>query len=244
MFKLFFALSLLAFPLSTRAGETACVYSLAGTVEIMKAGETAWQPADKGTPLAEGYKVRTGDKANCEIIFKDGTFLKLDAGTETAFDELKTAPEGRSFLFSLLRGKSLWMAAKIKTLKNKFSVRTPSAVCAVRGTDFSIVVSSSGETEAGLFEGKMAVSDNAQKEKEILAGSEASVASGGEVAVQARFSRLMEAEKRQYEKLKNRVENLRKRMEARDGFLDDYVNRQQKKMSDFDARRAEKLNKR
>ena len=242
MFKLFLTLSLLGLALPVRAGEVACVYGLAGTVEILKKGETAWQPAAKGMPLAEGYRLKTGEKANCEIIFRDGTFMKQDADTETAFDELRSAPEDRSFLFNLVRGKCLWMAAKMKSLKNKFSVRTPSSVCAVRGTDFSIIVSSGGETEAGLFEGRMAVSVGA-REKELTAGSEASVA-GGEVAVQARFSRLMEVEKKRYEKLKNRVETLRKRMEARDGFVDDYVSRQQKKISDFDARRAEKLDKR
>ena len=245
MVRLLFSFCLLALPLAAYAGETACVYAVSGDVQLMKTGGTAWLPAAKGMPVSEGYKLKTGRKASCEILFKDGTFLKVAAGTETSFDELQIAPEGRNYLFTLLRGRALWLAAKLKKLKSRFSVHTPSSVCAVRGTDFAVIVSSSGETNVGLFEGAMLVSGagEGRQEKELLAGSEAFTA-GGEVAVEARFSRLMQAEKRRYEKLKDRVEKLRKRMEEREGFVDDYVNRQRKKLSELERRRQEKLNKR
>ncbi|HBA60726.1 MAG TPA: hypothetical protein DCZ92_07895 [Elusimicrobia bacterium] len=244
MFKLLLTLSFIAFPLSASAGATACVYALSGDVQLMKTGETAWLPAAKGMPVAEGYRLKTGDKASCELIFKDGTFLKVDPGTETSFDELKITPEGRTYIFKLLRGKALWLAAKLKKFKSKFSVHTPVSVCAVRGTDFAVMVSSTGETNVGLFEGVMAVSGPDGQEKELLAGSEASAAAGGEVAVQNRLSRLMQVEKRRYEKLRGRVEALRKRMDERDGFVDDYINRQQTKLDALEKRRQEKLDKR
>lgn len=245
MVRLLFSLCLLALPLAAYAGETACVYAMSGDVQLMKTGETAWLPAAKGMPVSEGYKLKTGRKASCEILFKDGTFLKFGSDTETSFDELQVTPEGRDYLFRLLRGKALWLAAKLKKLKSRFTVHTPTSVCAVRGTDFAVMVSTSGETNVGLFEGAMAVSGagEGQQEIELPAGSEA-FTSGGEVAVQARFSRLMQSEKQRYEKLKNRVEKLRKRMEEREGFVDDFVNRQQKKLSELERRRQEKLDKR
>lgn len=231
-------------PSAVLAGEAGCVYEYAGTVEIFKSGGDSWRQVSKGLPLSEGDKVKTGEKDWCEILFKDGTFVKLEAGSETLVEELKIAPDSRAYSFNLLRGKTLWMAAKLKAaFKSKFSVRTPSAVCAVRGTDFSIMVSTAGETTFGLFEGKIALSAPAGQEKELLAGNEASADAAG-LTVQAGLSRAMQAEKRRYEKLKSRVENLRKRLAERDNFIDDYINRQKKKLTDFETRRAEKLNKR
>jgi len=223
------------------AGETGCVYDLKGTVSVMKAGRTDWAAAKKGLPVTEGDRIKTGPRAWCEILFKDGSFIKMEEDSETAADTLRATAEERLFSFSFLKGKALWMAAKIKSRTASFSVRTPSAVCAVRGTDFSIMVSTSGGTTVGLFDGKVAVSGAAQ-EKELLAGGEASVDGGG-VAVQARMSRLMKAEERRYARLKGRVEALRQRLEQRGAFIDEYISRQEKALSDLENRRKEKLGK-
>lgn len=238
----FLLLALLLFSPAARAaqGETGCVYDLKGDAMVLKHGQAEWQQAKKGQPIAEGDALKTNAGTWCEVIFKDGTYIKMEENSEAAVETLKASAEERNFSFSFVRGKALWMAAKIKgKMTSKFAVRTTSAVCAVRGTDFTIMVSTEGKTTIGLFEGKVAVSSGTA-EKELLAGGEAS-ASNGEVAVEARMSRLMEKEKKRYEKVKDRVEALRKRLAERDGFIDDYISRQQKKLSDFDARRAAKL---
>lgn len=243
MKKLLLAAALLCCPFRLMAGETGCVYDLKGSVEILKSGLKTWGPATKGRPVAEGDAVRTGAGAWCEILFREGSFIRLEENSEASAESLKVSTEERAFSFSFLKGKALWMAAKLKgKLLSRFSVRTPSMVCAVRGTDFSIIVSTSGQTTLGLFDGKVAVTGGAA-EKELLPGGEASSGAAG-LTVQGRLSKLMKAEERRYSKVKNRVENLRKRLAERDAFIDDYIDRQQKKLSDFDARRKEKLKKR
>ena len=160
-----------------------------------------------------------------------------------AAETLKATAEERVFSFSFLKGKALWMLAKIKSkVASRLSVRTPSAVCAVRGTDFSIIVSTAGQTAVGLFDGVMSLSSG-NEEKQLLVGGEADAGTEG-LTVQDRLSEVMKAEQRQYRRIKGRVENLRKRLAERGAFIDEYVNRQGKKMSDFDARQKEKLKKR
>jgi len=243
MKKLFLALALLCGALPLMAGETGCVYDLKGSVAILKTGQQDWQPAAKGRPVAEGDRIRTGAGAWCEILFKEGSFIKLEQDSEAAADSLKATAGERVFSFSFLKGKALWMVAKLKgKAASKFAVRTPTVVCAVRGTDFSIIVSSTGQTNIGLFEGNVALTGG-DTEKELLAGGEASAGAGG-LSVQTGLSKQMKAEEKRYSKVKDRVERLRKRLQERDDFIDDYINRQQKKLSDFDARRAEKLKKR
>lgn len=242
MKKFLFAALLAVQAAAVSAGETGCVYDLGGGALIKKAGASAWQPARKGLPVAEGDSLQTGKGAWCEVLFRDGTFVKLEENSETSADSLKTSAGERTFSFSFLKGKALWMAAKMKNAAaSRFSIRTPSAVCAVRGTDFSMLVSTAGETTVGLFEGKVALSSGTV-EKELLSGGEAS-ASAGEIAVQARLSRLMQAEQRRYARVKGRVENLRKRLAERDAFIDDYIARQQKALDEFEARRKAKLKK-
>lgn len=224
------------------AGQVACVYELEGPVYLQKAGGTR-EAARKGAPLNEGDALSTGDKAWCELLFKDGSFVKLEAGSEVSAEKLAADKEGRIFSFSFLRGKALWMAAKLKKMAAaKFSVRTPGAVCAVRGTDFTMIVSTAGETAVGLYEGEVALSNEAG-EKTLSAGGEAAAGPAG-ITVESRMSSLMRAEERRYRRVKGRVESLRKRLAEREDFIDDYMLRQEKKLSDFEQRRQEKLKKR
>ena len=242
MNKFLLILLLAAQAAAAAAGETGCVYDLGGPALIRKSGAAVWQPARKGMPVGEGDRLQTGKGAWCEVLFRDGTYIKLEENSETSADTLKSSAAERTFSFSFLKGKALWLAAKVKgAAASKFIIRTPSAVCAVRGTDFSMLVSTAGETTVGLFEGKVALSSGTV-EKELLAGGEAS-ASAGEIAVQARLSRLMQAEQRRYARVKSRVESLRERLAKRDSFIDDYVGRQQKTLDEFEARRKAKLKK-
>ncbi len=244
MKRIVFAALLTLAGLSAYAGETGCVYELEGTALVQKAGETAWLPARKGLPLAEGDRLKTGAKSWCEIVFKDGSFIKLDADSETAAETLRSSAEERTFSFAFLKGKALWMAAKLKgKARTRFAVRTPSAVCAVRGTDFSIALSTAGETSLGLFEGEVEVSNEAGGAKTLAAGEEASAGAGG-LTVAGRLSKLMTAEKKRYQKVKKRAEAVRKRLAEREDFIDDYVSKQAEKLADFERRRQEKLKRR
>lgn len=233
-------LTLAAMPAA--AGQMACVYDLGGEVSVQRPGGAA-EKARKGLALGEGDSLRTGAGAWCELLFKDGSYVKLDAGSEVSMEKLLAGREERVLSFAFLKGKALWMAAKIKRIAaSKFSVRTPTAVCAVRGTDFTMIVSTAGETSVGLYEGEVALA-GAAGEKTLAAGGEASAAADG-ITVQDRMSSLMRAEERRYRRVKGRVESLRKRLEAREDFIDDYMRRQEKTLSDFEKRRQEKLKKR
>ncbi|MCX5790918.1 MAG: hypothetical protein NTY45_01690, partial [Elusimicrobia bacterium] len=76
-------------PPAAAAGEAGCIYDHSGAAQLLKAGGGSWAPAWKGLPLAEGDRVRTGDKGWCEVLLKDGTFVKLDAGSEALVSELR-----------------------------------------------------------------------------------------------------------------------------------------------------------
>ncbi|MDA8130725.1 MAG: FecR family protein [Elusimicrobia bacterium] len=238
--RIFLITALLALPAAMNAAETACIYQLQGSVEVRKAGEEDWLKAVKGLPLRQGDSLRTGGRSWCEMLLRDGTFIRLDQNSETGAEELRADDEGRAFGFSFLKGRAVWLVAKLKgKVLSRFTVRTPSAVCAVRGTEFAVSVSTDGASQVGLFEGKVALTSGAA-EKELVPGQEAAL-SRGEVAVAARLSRLMKAEEKRCAALRGRVEKLRARLAARQDFLDSYAESQRARIEDFEKRRAEKL---
>jgi len=226
-----------------QTGRLGCVYAASGKVELRPAGKTDWLPSPKGRAIAQGDAIRTAPGAWCEILLKEGSFIKLEENSEMSAETLVAAAEKREFSFSFLKGKALWMAMKLgKKINSAFSVRTPTAVCAVRGTAFSLLVSTSGETAVGLFEGEVNFS-GASGEKVLLPGQEAS-AGAAKLEASDRLSRLMSAEERRYRRVKKRVDDLRARLAAREDFIDDFVNRRQKAVADLEKRQQDRINKR
>ncbi|HBB67424.1 MAG: hypothetical protein A2X28_08850 [Elusimicrobia bacterium GWA2_56_46] len=225
------------------APATACVYQYKGEVLLIEPGYETWLPLRSAVTLREGARLKTGPGAWCRILAADGTFINLYENSETLVERLRLEKDNRDYGFNFIKGRILWMAARLKHKASKFEVRTPSAVCAVRGTDFTIDLASAA-AEIGLFEGQLDVKSGG-KETVLAAGSEAVVSGpGAEAAVSAHFSGLMQAEQRRYLKLKKRAEDLRRKLETRENFIDDFVRIQQQKLQDFDNRRREKLNKR
>jgi hypothetical protein len=238
---------LTAFLLATACGTVnaaaaACVYKYTGDVRLMEPGGVSWLIVKGPVPLKEGTRITTGPGASCEILAGDGTFINLYENSETVVETLRLGTDTRDYVFNFIKGRILWLAAKLKHKVSRFEVRTPSAVCAVRGTDFSIDVSSAA-SEIGLFEGRLDITSNG-KETALSAGSEVLTGPGAEALVSPRFSALMAAEKRRYLRLKKHVDDLRNKLAERDGFIENFLQERQNKLEDLENRRREKLNKR
>ena len=225
-----------------KPSSAACVYKYSGDVQLLEPGTTSWLIVTGAVPLKEGTRLKTGAGASCELLAGDGTFINLYENSETVVETLKLEPETRNYSFNFIRGRILWLAAKALHKTSNFTIKTPSAVCAVRGTDFTIDVSSE-TSEIGLFEGELDINSNG-KGTVLLAGSEAVTDPAAEVRVLPRFSALMQAEKRRYLRLKKHAEDLRKKLAARANFVDEFLQAQRKKFQDLENRRREKLDKR
>lgn len=103
--------------------------------------------------LSNGDSVRTGLRASATIMFDDGS--KVELGGNAAFT-LEEAGSGRS-LMNITIGKLKAFVTKLGS--RKFQVRTPTAVCSVRGTEFGVEVMSGGRTVVDLYKGLLGVED-------------------------------------------------------------------------------------
>lgn len=130
----------------------ASVVAFEGYVEVERKEDGA-RHAVAALParLAPGDRVITGRESRATLRFRDGSQVSL--GVDTNFT-VEAETLGATTLF-LAAGK-LWAAVN-KSARRRFTVRTPAAVAAVRGTEFSVEVRGARDTAVEVFGGLVAV---------------------------------------------------------------------------------------
>lgn len=124
-----------------------------GAVEVRTGPQNAWASVSVPTALQAGQEVRTGGDASAEINFSDGSKVRLAPHTNFTVDQAESA-ESR---FTLMRGKI--QAAFAGLFSSKIRLRTPLAICAVRGTVFEMSADDK-DTAITMAEGLLEVVDN------------------------------------------------------------------------------------
>ena len=123
----------------------AILSSLSGTVEIQAGDSSFWRKAIPKIFLKEGDKIRTGKRSRATLLFETGSRTQISADTTLAWSSL-AAPVS----LNQTAGKT---RHKIAKLGRGFQLRTPTAVCSVRGTEFEVGVGENGNTDLNVFEG-------------------------------------------------------------------------------------------
>lgn len=138
---------------------SARVLSSEGPVEIRR------QPG--GRPLLEkisfkvedqvraGDQIITGRKGRLVLVLSDGSQAVIAPQTTVVIEDLSRSPRT---LFKIIKGKTRIQIEKLGGQPNPYRVNTPTAVIAVRGTIFDILVDGD-ETEVFLHEGQVSVSN-------------------------------------------------------------------------------------
>jgi hypothetical protein len=125
-----------------------------GIVQVRKTGYENWDVV-KAIPhgLVSGDSVRTGSRAKATILFDDNSRIELAANGSFTLDTSAPGQSGGALGFGRLR-------AFIEKLgSRRFVVRTPTAVCSVRGTEFQVDVNQGGKTVIDLYKGVLSVED-------------------------------------------------------------------------------------
>ncbi|MBN2510791.1 MAG: FecR domain-containing protein [Spirochaetales bacterium] len=90
-----------------------------------------------GMELEEGDKIATGNSTAELRLDPNGTIIRLSYQTSFAIETFQR-DQGSANQFALFAGKLRTVAAKTGLWKSNYSIKTPSAVCGVRGTDFGL----------------------------------------------------------------------------------------------------------
>ena len=104
---------------------------IAGDVQVKRSGETAYGELKVNDMLYAGDSIKTGAASRAGLVTKGGAEVRLN---ENSTFEL--SPQGKVRELINLSVGQLWTRMLHKMAK--INVRTPSAVCAVRGTEADI----------------------------------------------------------------------------------------------------------
>lgn len=205
-----FVLTSLCFSAEKYSGE---IGEVKGTVEILKDGETEWVPVVEEMPVQMKERIKTSEGSSCNMELDDGSIVYVGENTETSVEALDVSGEKHESKISLWFGK---LIANIKKSKQtKMSVHTPTAICAVRGTEFAVEAKEDASS-VGVFDGQVGVigADAAEGEKEVAVepDQETSVSKGELPLPPSRLSEVMLRHKERNNLLRERVKSLRERI--------------------------------
>lgn len=162
------------------------IISLQGKGEFRATAEPRWHDASVHQQLVQGDYVRTGDTSRMAVLLSDQTQVRLaansmiqikqvgDAGDrgdrikqsagrswtqafgQSAPDKQQGDKRGRDTIIKQSSGRS-WMQSK--NIPNQLSVETPSALAAIRGTDWEMVVDEDGTSTLTVLSGEVQLSN-------------------------------------------------------------------------------------
>jgi hypothetical protein len=124
--------------------EQAELKSVVGEVEVLRRGTTTWQAASAGMLLSAGDEIRAAQDSAAELAMVDGSVVMVFARSRLQIRQLTTevATQKRTSFFHLVVGVVRYIVAKpaatlvgTRENVNVFSISTPTAVMAARGTD-------------------------------------------------------------------------------------------------------------
>lgn len=106
-----------------------------------------------------GDKVETKNQSRAELELINGSIVKVNQNTLFTVDKLKKDGKDQRNSFSLSTG-SIWLKVKkLFSSTDEFSVKTPTAVCAVRGTEFQMNYSGKDSLQVLVKEGTVDVGE-------------------------------------------------------------------------------------
>ncbi|MBI3549383.1 MAG: FecR domain-containing protein [Elusimicrobia bacterium] len=143
-----------------------------GSVRVHNA-KGPWNPVVQGYVLAPGDEIKTERGSRAVLTFEDGSKVEIGSDSQFTLDEAKPEKSQMKLSFGFLKA---WV---VKTVKQRFTVRTPTAVCSVRGTEFGVNVGRDGTSNVELFKGLLAVGDTKGNEVLLKDGQKVDVNQNG-----------------------------------------------------------------
>lgn len=141
---------LLIFP-STLLAVGSKILAFTGNVEArLTAADEDWIPAKRNMEILEGGTIRTGANGAAVIYMPNKTKIWLRANSNLEIEENKSFATRISLLFG-----SIKIRVPHLLRRERFRVKTPTAICAVRGTEFTLSSSEEGKMRIAVLYGEV-----------------------------------------------------------------------------------------
>ena len=126
------------------------IISMSGNVEARQAREGQWGPASESMEIAEGGAIRTASDGAAVLLLPNKTKVWLKDATSLEIEQRQTLASRLALVFGRIKVRVPHLMRK-----EKFEVRTPAAVCAVRGTEFTLGTTEEGKMDLQVLFGEV-----------------------------------------------------------------------------------------
>ena len=157
LFILFFFLAPLGWAAgqAKRIGEITFILGRAGEVQLKHQGNAPWQNARLRMDVRSADVIRTQAESRCEVKLDDGSVVRIGEKSEFEFSQAAVSKASKKVSAQLKRGKVWSNITRLRSKKEGFQIKTPTAVCAVRGTIYRIDADST--TKCLVYDGEVDV---------------------------------------------------------------------------------------
>jgi len=119
------------------------VKKLKGRVLVVHADSSEAYMLKKGRDVHTGDMLITGEESTIQVKLKDKSLISLASYSKIVIDSSVYDPKKktRSSFMSMLFGKARFVVSKlVHGRADDFKIKTPTAVCGVRGSDFALAI--------------------------------------------------------------------------------------------------------
>jgi hypothetical protein len=164
------ALFALLHPIANVFGQATSVQARISSVTLpalLSAGTGPGHTPARGEALSPGVEIDTRGGGQVAILLSDGSLVVVLPGSQVVLKDYRSASSARE-LFDILVGYVRVKVSHYGGRPNPYRINSPSASIAVRGTDFTVAVAPTGETQVIVYEGLVEVSSRANPLDEML----------------------------------------------------------------------------
>jgi hypothetical protein len=134
------------------------IVEMSGTVDVLRKGKVEWEPAEEGTTLGEGDKLRSGPDSKAIATFANQLIMAVEQKSEVDLEKLQQSPKrGVNIKVNLDNGQIWNDVGRLKTKWARFHIETPQAVTGVRGTAFTVQTEPEAGTRVAVVSGTVDV---------------------------------------------------------------------------------------
>ena len=171
MRKVLVLLSLLLLPSALWAQGTLRVSSAIGQVEWRAGSSRTFVPlAASAQSIQAGDELKTGPGASVILTAPDGSYMVVSENSKLTVDDFWSG--NFKSIMNLMLGQVRFYIQKFGGRPNPYSVRTPTALIAVRGTTFDVIVDYGQTAEVRCIDGSVTVEAFAFPDREVILNPE------------------------------------------------------------------------
>lgn len=167
---------------------------------VQPPGSNQWKGVRYYMPVFDKDKIKTSKQSRCEITFQTKKVMRIGANSIVEVTKDKAGTEE----VKMSRGMA-WLSLFLPKGSSHLRVRTPSSVCAIRGTVYRLETDST-HTDYRCYKGTIAVTP-LKKDGKTLSDSTFKVGAGEELVVVNNFEEYKKQQEKAFNDFKAKDQN-------------------------------------